>query len=594
MTFRPAASRKPTRRRTRRMDSRRSLYLNILFGVAVVVSVALLGSVVGINYYGDHGASVASVNGVAISKDAVRARAAVDLARYQRQIYDYGQMRNGGKISTTDYSTLTSAITSNEDPSTLYSNALTELTQEYMLQQYADKNGITVSDADVQAQITKDATIPELRHVKVIGVQATPKFPAPGPTQDVLDAARAQAQTYLTAIQGGTKWDDEFKVSTQDYTPSGVGDLGLMSKDSTTLDPDITNAIFALKNVNDMTAVYQGQDGIFRFATITAIVPATVDSAWESTIASQSSGDEYHRAARGEAIKAAIQVAIEKKYVTSPQVSRHVLEIFVAQGVAASPGSGDEVKVRIIIFAPGHSASSAAGADDAAWSDAQKRANDAYAAIQKDPTQFGVIASDSKQNDDPNLQYLPNGDYPWLPSNVFSADSSQGGLGMGVTAATIYKPDLPLGLMAPIREPGIGYVLVDFQGSRAPGDQRIADAQLMLHTGLDFSTVASQFSEMPDAAKGGDLGWVSQYRLSSDMQAAIFQVPVGGVTRVVATGSGYWIFKVTAEETRIPDAPTQLILKQNAFNMWLNDLTSSTNIWKDSAGLTAITPTATP
>ncbi len=596
MTFRPAASRKPTRRRARKTDSRRALYMNIAFGVAVVVSVALLGSVVGINYYSDHGAPVASVNGVAISKDAVRARAAVNLARYQRQIYDYGQLRNSGKITTQDYGTLTSAITSNEDPTTLYSNALDELTQEYTLQQYADKNGITVSDADVQAQITKDATIPELRHVKVIGVQATPKFPSPGPTQDVLDAARAQAQTYLTAIQGGAKWDDEAKLSTQEYTPPSVGDLGLMSADSTTLDPDITHAIFALQKVNDVTPIYQGQDGVFRFATVTSIVPATTDADWQSTIASQSSGDEYNKAARGQAIKAALQAAFDKKYVTGAQVSRHVLEIFVSQGVAASPGSGDEAKLRLIVFAPNHSTTDAGtiSADDPAWADAEKRANDAYATIQKDPTQFGIIASDSKQNDDPNLQYLANGDYPWLPSSVYSADSNNGGLGMGVLASTVFKPDLQPGLLAPFKEPGLGWLLVDFQGLRAAGDQRVADAQLILHTGVDFATVASEYSEMPNAAKGGDAGWISPYRLSSDAQDAIFQVAVGGVTRVVQTSSGYFIFKVLAQETRVPDADVQQIVKQNGFNTWLSDLTSAANIWKDSTALTAITPTATP
>jgi parvulin-like peptidyl-prolyl isomerase len=91
---------------------------------------------------------------------------------------------------------------------------------------------------------------------------------------------------------------------------------------------------------------------------------------------------------------------------------------------------------------------------------------------------------------------------------------------------------------------------------------------------------------------GGDMGWVSRHMLSSDLEDAIFQAPVGGLSRMVTTSDGLYLFKVLAEETRTPDAATQLKLKSSVFDKWLSDLTAATNIWTDSAGLTAITPAA--
>jgi len=81
---------------------------------------------------------------------------------------------------------VTSAITSAEDPTQLYSDALTQLQENLTLQQYADQHNISVTDADVDAQIVKDGTLPELRHVMVIGVVAAVTAPSVVPTSTQL------------------------------------------------------------------------------------------------------------------------------------------------------------------------------------------------------------------------------------------------------------------------------------------------------------------------------------------------------------------------------------------------------------------------
>jgi hypothetical protein len=594
MTFRPTAS-KPTRRRARQIDSRRALYMNIAFGLASVAAIALLGGVLFGNWYTDHGVAIASVNGTAISKDAVRQRAALDLARYNRQIQTLQTLRNQTRITSGEYSGLTSTMTTNSVVATLYQNAENEIIAEMTLQQYADSHGISVSDAQVDAQITKDATTPELRHVKVIGVDPKPTPPAANATAAEETAAQAQAQAYLDSIKtSGKKWDDVATASNADNVgPSGTtGDLGMLNADNTTLDPELITDIFSLAKVGDITPVVKCQDGVWRFATVTVILPPSTDTGWRDAIGN---GDSYRGVAHAEALKTAVQASIEAKYVTAPTVQRHVLEIAMGPGYGQA-GDGPEVKVKYMIFSPNHDATQASSLPltDAAWTEAANRATAAYTALQADPTQFDKLARDTKNNDDTNFASA-GGDVPWLPESVWKGDASSGaGLGMTTVDTAIFSPTIKPGIQTPIREPAMGYVLIDFEGTRPAPLQRFADVELSVAAGTDFKSLVTQYSEATDAPDGGDMQWVSPYMLSDELLSAIFQAPVGGTSRVVQNTNGFWIFKVLSEETRTPDAAQQAKLKRVVFDHWLSDLTANTNVWTDAAGLTGITPTPTP
>ena len=85
MTFRakPVAS-KP-RRHSRDSYSRRNTYLNIGFGIAVVVAVLILVGVAGVTYYDDHLAPAATVGGQTITKDEFNERPDRGLAALQQQ-----------------------------------------------------------------------------------------------------------------------------------------------------------------------------------------------------------------------------------------------------------------------------------------------------------------------------------------------------------------------------------------------------------------------------------------------------------------------------------------------------------------------------
>src|ERR1035437_7351128 len=595
MTFRSRPAEKPTRRRSRRDDTRRAIYITITFSVAIASALSLMGGVFVANYYTDHWAPVAAVNGDTISKDAVRDRAEMNVARYQRETIDYTSLRNQGKITADEFTALSSALPS-QDPATIYTDAMTQLQNEATLRQYAAKNSISVTDAQVNDQIQVDATLPETRHVMVIGVQPKPTPPASAVTAADGTAAQTRSQALLDEVKAGKKWADVATESGQDQITNGggIGDLGLVSRDTVDLDLEMVNAVFALAKVNDVTPVFKGVDGIYRFATVTTIVPKFVDTDWETSVGY---GDTYKAFAKNEALSKAVRDKIEAQYVTGATVQRHVLEIAISQGIG-TPGDGDEVKFRMLVFAPAHSQSNAANVPttDASWTDAKARADAAVATLRADPSKFATMAADTTVNDD-QLVNTRGGELPWLTNPWFAAQTASGSQGLGMTnvATALYKDGLVAGtILDPIQEPTSGYVVVQFEGRRPGPSQRIANAQLDINSGVDFAVEAGKISDSADAAKGGDMGWVTKYMLSSDQESAIWQTPIGGVSRMVS-GNALWIYKVIDEQTRVADADTQAKLKQTVYARWLAELQSTALVWTDTAAIAAMAPpSATP
>ena len=62
--------------------------------------------------------------------------------------------------------------------------------------------------------------------------------------------------------------------------------------------------------------------------------------------------------------------------------------------------------------------------------------------------------------------------------------------------------------------------------------------------GKDFAQLAKQNSADPSAAKGGDLGWISQGQLPPPLEKTVFSLPKGGISDVVETPGGLQIIKV--------------------------------------------------
>ena len=86
------------------------------------------------------------------------------------------------------------------------------------------------------------------------------------------------------------------------------------------------------------------------------------------------------------------------------------------------------------------------------------------------------------------------------------------------------------------------------------------DLETQLHSGANFGTVARQFSQSPTAAAAGDLGWVHEGQLPSELNDALQHMQVGEVSQPIRSTGGYYILGLRDRQeglgTKVPDPAT--------------------------------------
>lgn len=105
--------------------------------------------------------------------------------------------------------------------------------------------------------------------------------------------------------------------------------------------------------------------------------------------------------------------------------------------------------------------------------------------------------------------------------------------------------------------------------------KKLEDIRQKIIAGADFGSMAKQYSEDPATARaGGDMGYVDQSKMVPPIVAAAYELPVGGVSDIIATPWGLEIIKVSEKhmrsldeakpflETQIRQRKTAAIIKQ--------------------------------
>ena len=69
-----------------------------------------------------------------------------------------------------------------------------------------------------------------------------------------------------------------------------------------------------------------------------------------------------------------------------------------------------------------------------------------------------------------------------------------------------------------------------------------------VRTGSDFASLARGYSESPQRANGGDMGWVSETTLRPELAAVAFTLQPGQNSNIVTTNDGYYL--LLAEDVR--------------------------------------------
>ena len=582
MTFRARPSGVRHRTDSDRGDRRNAL-MNLGFTIVVVVAILLLVIAAGFSWFNDHLAPAATVDGQTISKDAYVQRAKIDAFRIELQERAIRTRRAQGTIRDDDAQTQLSLLS--QQKQNLDSLVLERLIDASIQAKLAAQEGVTVTDADVDAKLTEEATTPELRHAWAIEVEPEISDGATEATQAQKDAAKAKAEQALKDLQGGKKWEDVARaVSTGDTKEQG-GDLGFTEKESAGLDTAFVDALFAASQ-NEPTQVIEGEDGTYRIGRVTDIVAPVIDPAFQQVVQDKGiSLAAFRDVLRADVIRDRLNDTITAR-VKQPGPQRHVLEIFQPAATIGDDGVDPEtktnaIKTKHILFAPNDDPSAAADlpADDPAWKKAEEDARAAYAIVKADPTKWDVEA---QKGDDGTA--TSGGKLPYFAPE----DAAAGNLDKSFGDA-IFKSGLQPGqILEPIKS-NFGWHVI--QMWHRPTDFDWANTlKSEAEAGTDFGQLAKDNSEDPSAAKSGDLGWVAKGQLPELLDATVFGTDIGkiGVPLAIprnspasAAEAGTYLFKVLEEQTRAPDGDQLKTLEQTAFSTWYAEQKLKSKITRD-------------
>jgi parvulin-like peptidyl-prolyl isomerase len=108
-------------------------------------------------------------------------------------------------------------------------------------------------------------------------------------------------------------------------------------------------------------------------------------------------------------------------------------------------------------------------------------------------------------------------------------------------------------------------ILVSSEGNATEVEQ-------LLQNGEDFATVAMEFSmDETSRQNGGELGWLPQGILLSELDQAAFSLAEGNVSEPIVSTNGYYIIKVAGIEDRPIDDQYRQMLASTAFTNWFEE-----------------------
>ena len=559
MTFRTG----PVRRSGRSWSGRdrRNLWINLGFGLVVVLAVVILGGAGFMTWYDQHLSAVAHVNGQAITKDDLVERAKVESVRLGITGNRLQTEHSAGRLSDAAFEQVQQQLTQAQQQ--IAATALEDLIDERIQTQLANQQGIAITAEQIDAKLTEEATLPEQRRIWVIEVEPAVDEGKSDPSAAQKAAAKKTADEALADLNANKDW---IEVSKARSTASGKetgGDLGWLTKETSVVEAPVRDAAFGLQ-LNGHTNVIEGEDGTFRIARVTDIVPSSVDDTYQQQITDKGiTLDQYKVVLRSALVRQALSDKI-KQQALQPGPQRHVQAIYIKEQTDQQTGepvtpAADAVKARHILFAPNDDAQAASKlkADDPAWKKAEDEARKAWEKLKADPTLFPQMARDDSDDSGSGAQ-----------GGSLGYQEKEGSGFVEPFANAIFAPGLKPGqLLDPVKTE-FGWHIIQIV-SIGSDTNEAADLKKQIDGGADFGKLAKEWSDGSEADDGGDLGWIARFQKGVDLENAIFNTAVGKVSDPIKIdGEGVYLIKVLAEETRTPEGDQKQTLEDDAFNNW--------------------------
>ena len=552
-------------------DDRRTFLTNLGFVLAIVASLLILIGYAGFSWYDDHFGMVATVDGTTITKDQLRTRYAIEDFRIKYTESRIRTLQAAGRLSEASATSQLQFL--DQRRQSLASIALERVIDSTLQAKLAGDEGVTVSEADIDAQILVEATTDEQRHTWVI--QFTPENNAttgkPGDTEKA--AARAKAVEALTQLKAGKAWDVVAKSVSDSATAAQDGDLSWLPRDSGYDDPFMA-AIFNVQ-LSTPTDVIEGADGVFRIGRATEVAAKSVDETYQSRLdEAKIKTADYRASVRADLIRRGLDSKIVAD-LSKPSVQRHVEQIFLTVNTPQPDG----VKVRHILISPKDNPGGAKDLveTDPAWKAAAEEARTVYAQLVADPTKFDQLA---REHSDEGQARTTGGKLPYYdPTSAIDS----------AFATAIFAPGLQPGQLLPPFKSSFGWHIVQYMRPYGAGETAwLQGLRTQLLAGGNFEQVARDQGEGPESASGGDIGWVAVGELGAVKEAPIFSTSVGGLTDVVPIANeGVYLWKVVGEEMRDPTKDQIATFKSSGFTNWYSARKAAATITRNTGTSTA-------
>jgi parvulin-like peptidyl-prolyl isomerase len=562
MTLRLRSSAPTRRRRSLDPEDRYQFWVTIGFIALIVAVILVLAVSIGVGYYNDHLKPIASVGGQAISPDTWGQRIRLEAYRLAEEEQRIRTELTQNPDAATQLQAQLTDVQSKQDTTTVATQSANDLVDLTYQSELAAQEGVTVSDADVDALETRDASSPEQRHVLAVMVDPTALNTSGTATAVDQQTAYDNAQKAAAALAAGQPFDQVAAQYSTDDSKSKGGDLGwLDSTDST--DPTWDDAVFRL-SAGGVTPVIKGDDGVYRIGQVTEIKPGTEDPAFTSGAIAKVGEGFYRDQLRLEATAEALKTKVTNDQLATPVDQYNLDEIKVAIN-GSDPLSDVQIKAAHILYSPNHDPSNQASLppDDPAWATAkaaaQKTADElnAITDVTQREARFAEIA---KAESDDKTSGAQGGEL-----GTFTKDQMVSEFADPLFGNDNLKPG---DIVGPVQSQ-FGYHVILFEQRIPSASDRVGEVKAALAApGADFAAIAKQYSDGDEALDGGQLGWQVGAQLPPEVLAEVQKTANGQTTGSIQTSDAFYFEHVIDHAQRPPDGQPAAQLAATAFQTW--------------------------
>ncbi len=536
--------------------------------IVVVVTIAVAGLAYG--FWENNLKPLASVGGTDVGRGEWEERQKLETFRADRA---ESQVRAALAAGTIDSSLANRRLTNiaNESPQSP-GEVMSDLVDLIFQGQLAQEMGVELSGDELDAAVAADGDAAEARLVEAI-IVITPEQEA---GQAATDAGIADARERAKAAVADLRAGGDAEALAETYGPATY-DTGYVTEGDIG-DAAWEDALFQLEEggVADPVEAASGEQLIGK---VTKIVPAEQDEGFVEAVDDEV-GESIHRRNVGlEATAAKLESAITDEALAAEYEQVKLAEIYVEGNPYVDPETDEgDVRASHILYQP-ETPLDADGnptdladlpADDPAWEAARQEA-EAVArlarSIEDVDARVEAFGKRAQLDSDDTVSGARGGDLGYFTRDSMVPEFS---------AAIFDGGDLQHGeIIGPVRT-DFGWHVIMFDQYRAPLAERLAAVQAALaEDGADFATVAAEYSDGPEAAEGGDIGWQRTDQLDDITLLALTAIDPGDISEPVDTGDGYRIYQLLDEGTRPLEPAAAAVVEQTAFADWYDERRSA-------------------